>query len=63
MPKIPEVGRWDDLLEFTSPKARYQAFDMIGTALRNGDALCAKWLPRENKKTRQWIFEFCEFFG
>ena len=63
MPKIPEVGRWDDLLEFTSPKARYQAFGMIGTALRNGDALCAKWLPRENKKTRQWVFEFCKFFG
>lgn len=63
MPKIPEIGRYDDLLIFTEKNAKYQAFKILGDALRADDALVAKWLPRENKKTRAWVNEFCQFFG
>lgn len=63
MPKIPELGRWDDILIFTTPEAKAQSFAIIGDALRADNSLCAKWLPRENKKTRKWVYEFCAYFG
>ena len=49
---IPEYGRWDDLLlfinggQFPAPCEDIALF-VIGDALRCGDALCAKWMPRE----------------
>lgn len=46
MHKIPEIGRWDDILVFTGVLKR-EAFAMIAEALRNGDRLCAKWMPRQ----------------
>lgn len=45
--KIPELGRWDDLLEIQDPEIRAKAFDLIGEALQNGDGLAAKWMPRQ----------------
>jgi hypothetical protein len=45
--KIPEVGRWDDLLCFTNPKTRKEAFDFIYKGLMEGNSLCAKWMPRK----------------
>lgn len=63
MPKVPEVGRWDDMLIFTEASAKKQSFELIGDALRAENALAAKWLPRENNKTRKWVLEFCGFFG
>ena len=45
--KTPEVGRWDDLLTHVDTCAEEFAFDMITKALRSGDALCAKWMPRK----------------
>lgn len=47
MSMIPEYGRWDDLLVFASPKFRVAAFDLINRALRAGNGLCAKWMPRK----------------
>ncbi len=47
MKAIPELGRWDDLLVLKTDEARSIAFDMIGTALRSGDALAGKWMPRK----------------
>lgn len=47
MNKIPELGRWDDLLVVTNDKLKAQAFEMIATALKDGNALCAKWMPRK----------------
>lgn len=44
---IPEYGRWDDLLVFASPRFRLAAFDCITRALRAGNGLCAKWMPRK----------------
>jgi len=45
--KVPELGRWDDLLVFTDPALKAQAFDLIKQALNEGNGLCAKWLPRK----------------
>lgn len=34
--KIPELGRWDDVLVATLPLTQAKAFRMIGDAIRNG---------------------------
>lgn len=47
IPCIPEVGRWDDLLVFKTAKYQNAAFDFIGAALREGNQLCGKWMPRQ----------------
>jgi hypothetical protein len=43
LPLVPELGRWDDLLVLRSEKAG----SMIAAALKAGDNLCAKWMPRK----------------
>jgi len=46
--KTPEVGRWDDLLQFRYSKdLQALAFFIISAALNEGNALCAKWMPRK----------------
>jgi hypothetical protein len=45
--KVPELGRWDDLLVFNTAALRNEAFDMIHSAILGGDGLCAKWMPRK----------------
>lgn len=49
MHMIPALGRWDDVLEVYDAQSpnRARALDMIGVALRSGDGLCAKWMPRK----------------
>lgn len=47
MKAVPELGRWDDLLVLKTNAARSIAFDMIGAALEDDDALAAKWMPRK----------------
>ena len=47
MRKAPELGRWDDVLVLADTELRVQAFDAIATALKAGDGLCAKWMPRK----------------
>lgn len=48
---IPFYGRWDDVLFCTiNTELELDGFDLIKHALLNGDKLCAKWMPRENKK-------------
>lgn len=44
---IPEYGRWDDLLAFNTPRFRMAAFGLITSALRAGNGLVAKWMPRK----------------
>jgi hypothetical protein len=47
---IPFYGRWDDVLSVTlGTELENDGFDLIKYALLNGDKLCAKWMPRENK--------------
>jgi hypothetical protein len=57
--KIPEVGRYDDLLVFKTKPLKAQAFTMLGDALRSRNGLAAKWTPRKGEVAR----EIREFFG
>lgn len=43
LPKIPELGRWDDL------PLIHDSRTMIHHALKDGNALCAKWMPRQGE--------------
>jgi len=46
--KIPEIGRWDDLLIKEFPEeVKTFAFTMIRNALEMDNGLCAKWMPRK----------------
>ena len=55
--KVPELGRWDDLLiDFKNEDIKNYVYIMIYVALKNGDGLCAKWMPRKGtiaKKLRE----------
>ena len=57
--KVPELGRWDDLLTLTEPRIKAKAFGLIKAALESGNGLCAKWMPRKGKVAR----ELREFLG
>lgn len=46
IPVLAEYGRWDDLLIFTNPQVKLDAYRTIEAHLRSGNALCAKWMPR-----------------
>lgn len=45
--QIPEYGRWDDLLTLFGTKLDVQAKTLIADAIKSGDGLCAKWMPRK----------------
>ena len=54
MDKVPEIGRWDDLLlEYKNKRCQDYAFGMIRSALGMGNGLCAKWMPRKGYKAKQ----------
>lgn len=59
LPHIPEVGRWDDLLIFTTTEFKEKAYVMIGDALRARNGLAAKWCPRQGPIA----IEIRKFFG
>lgn len=44
---IAEYGRWDDLLELFNTPLEHEALRAIADGLREGNALCAKWMPRK----------------
>ena len=49
--KIPVdgIGRWDDVLVAIGTPLQDEAVDLIVKALKAGDGLCAKWMPRRQK--------------
>ena len=47
MDKVPELGRWDDLLVMESPRAWAHIVKLVDNALYHKDGLCAKWMPRK----------------
>ena len=57
--RIPELGRWDDMLVANGPLKEY-SFSLIRSALIDGNGLAAKWMPRKGKdavelrKFMQW---------
>jgi hypothetical protein len=51
--KVPELGRWDDvLMAFGSPIER-ESLRMIATALNAGNGLAAKWMPRQGAEANK----------
>lgn len=49
IPVLAEFGRWDDLLIFTDNDCKALAYSTIVDALRAGNSLAAKWMPRVYK--------------
>jgi hypothetical protein len=49
--KVPELGRWDDLLVFKTDAVKAAAYTVILEALKAGDGLCAKWMPRQGAQS------------
>lgn len=47
LPKIPEIGRWKDVLELMGTPLEADAARFIGQALAERDGLAAKWMPRK----------------
>jgi hypothetical protein len=50
---IPEYGRWDDMLIFSTPQFKLQAYSLINRALRTGNGLAAKWMPRKGTVAKE----------
>lgn len=59
LPHIAEFGRWDDLLVFKTEAFKAKAYTLIGDALRAGNGLAAKWMPRKGPIA----VEMRNFFG
>ena len=59
LPKVPELGRWDDIFVFKNKELKAQAFAMLGDALRQHNGLAAKWTPRQGPLA----VEIRTFFG
>jgi len=52
--KVPELGRWDDVLAAFGTVLEREALRMIAFALNNvGDGLCAKWMPRQGAEANK----------
>jgi hypothetical protein len=50
---VSEYGRWDDLLVFKTPRFKMAAYDLIARALRGGNGLAAKWMPRKGETANE----------
>jgi len=52
--KVPEIGRWDDLLIAFGSKLERDVLRMIAFALNDvKDGLCAKWMPRQGEQANK----------
>jgi hypothetical protein len=47
--RIPELGRYDDLLEIKNDAVQRNAYELIKQALEDNNGLAAKWLPRKGE--------------
>ena len=63
LPKIPEIGRWDDIFVFKTPELKHDAFTLAAAALRASNGLMAKWAPREKSAKSGIAQEFRKFLG
>jgi len=50
--KVPELGRWDDLLAAQGDNRTF-ALAMIEAALKDGNRLAAKWMPRKGPEANE----------
>lgn len=61
--KIPEIGRFDDLFCVTSDELfQYSAFILLD-AVKSGNKLAGKWLPREKSANREIAQRLCKVWG
>lgn len=44
---VAEFGRWDDLLILVGSSLEKDALALIQAAIKSGNGLCAKWMPRK----------------
>lgn len=52
--KVPEIGRWDDVLAAFGTSLERDALRMISFALNDAkDGLCAKWMPRQGAEANK----------
>lgn len=52
--KVPEIGRWDDVLIAFGSGIEREALRMIAFALNDvKDGLCAKWMPRQGAEANK----------
>lgn len=64
MRKVPEMGRWDDMLVYFGTRFQKEMFEMVLAGLANPAtaSLVAKWLPRE-RRNKQFVHQFCKHSG
>ena len=60
---VPTYGRWDDVLAFIDTPCEPVALDVISNALKSGDALCAKWMPREKSSKKSIAYKIRKSMG
>lgn len=59
---VPTYGRWDDTFVAFGTEVEKEVVTLIYRALKGGDKLCAKWMPRENKKNHAIALKLMEYF-
>jgi len=60
---VSEYGRWDDILSVIGTDLEKAALTLIEQALKNGDGLCAKWMPRDKSAKRKTAAKIRKFMG
>lgn len=62
--KIPELGRWDDLLIFKTEDIKIKSYSLIKNSLLiEKNSLCAKWMPREKSSKKAIAKELMNFLN
>jgi hypothetical protein len=59
MNRVPDLGRFDDLLVFQTKEMKAKAYTLLGDNLRAKNGLAAKWTPRKGPVAA----EIRQFFG
>lgn len=63
IPFVPVVGRWDDLFALVNTPLESDALSFYVEALEAGDALAAKWAPREKSANSGWAKALREYMS
>lgn len=63
LPKIAELGRWDDLFAYFHTPVEENAVYFWCNALALGDNLAAKWAPREKSNKREYARKLRKMMG
>lgn len=61
--KVPELGRYDDLLAFVDTPLEKEALEIFGQAIMDFDGLAAKWAPREKSTKKEYAVKLRRVMG